>query len=975
MPAKQTTLLLIGREDGVFGLAYRVLKAQGYRIERASDLATAFQMLDHVLPELVLCDFGLFPNPSLCQRLRERSGAAVIACIPAQQRGLIPALVEQGVDDLLLAPFYEEELLARVTLALARRSGAQTAQVPLRHVQVGSLTIDLDLHLVRRHGQPVPMSRIDWALLELLVRNAGKVVPYRMLLQEVWGPAYRDEINYLRTYINRLRNKLEDDPTQPRYLLTEPRIGYRFVALTPEPSSESYDSDLPSVADSRPRLPIAATTFVGRATELAQILALLRQPLVRLVTLFGPGGVGKTRLALQVAHQAPALWPGGAVFVPLAPLRDPQMLLPTIAQALQLKVTHEQRVLEQLVAALQGKHCLLILDNFEHLIQATPQVGELLEAIDDLRVLVTSRRMLHLSGEQVYPVTTLPIPEDERLVTPAMLQEVPSVALFVDRARAVNPSLTLTPDNAPVIAAICRRLEGLPLAIELAAARTRLLSPAQLLERLDQQLDLLVSQQWDLPERHQTLRNTVKWSYDLLSPLAQQTFARLAVFADGATLPAIQAVCFEAEQGHRDVETLTELIEASLVQRELSDDDQPRLSMLAVIHDYARELLDAEELGRLQERHAAFYLALAEQAQPYLQGPQQRRWLARLERERANLRAACAWTLAQGHTDLSLRFIAALWQWWHVRGDTADVRPWVDQLLRQTPPQNSPVYAQALYGAGWLAYDQRDIAQAEVYLRHSLELFRRLNQMPWIAEALRGLGELALQRGDYLAAQAALDESLSLSTQLGSLLGQAWSLNQLGRVALEQGASRRAETLLKRSLALFQIEGEQSGQAWALHTLGRLALDQGDAGSALTYLEQGLALFRELGDSDGIAWSLHNLGRAALEQGQLEQAATLLEQSRALFQRTGNLAGAAWTIYSLGRIAVMRDQLAQAQQWFEISLHAFRRSGERRGEEWAAYQLRCLAFSETDEDTDQPHSRAQRIVDDAPASAYPPVPR
>ncbi|HEU5441670.1 MAG TPA: tetratricopeptide repeat protein, partial [Ktedonobacterales bacterium] len=651
-----------------------------------------------------------------------------------------------------------------------------------------------------------------------------------------------------------------------------------------------------------------------REREEAAIGCLLGSGDMRLLTLTGPAGIGKTRLAQQVAVHLRRAYHAGVVFVPLTTVSDHTLVLPAIAQALGLHDEPRMPLLDQLKAALAEQEQLLVLDNFEHVVDAAPSIAALLGACPCVNLLVTSRTALRVRGEHEFVVPPLDIPDLAHLPALEDLAQYAAIALFVHRAQAICPTFTLTFELGPIVAAICARLDGLPLAIELAAARIKVLSPQALLTRLESSLSVLTRGAVDLPAQHQTMRHAIAWSYDLLTEPERRLFRRLGVFAGGWMLEAAEAVCAEpTEQDASVLDRLAVLVDKSLVVSGEGAGGEPRFRLLELIREYALEqLMAAGEEATLRQRHAEYLTAFAETAGTHLFGESQAAWFARLDEEHVNLRAALGWAERSGAVELGLRLAAALWWFWQVRSHAREGRAWLERLLGlQGEPQRAHelrVRAEALRGAGNLAWVQGDFAAAKTLLEDSLAFHRRIGDVSGQAHALATLGLVADEQGEWDVAVALFEEALTRFRALDDTNQIAKLYNNLAVVAYRREQYDAAVPLCEQSLALHRQTGDQHSVALTLSNLAEALRVRGDRSRAADLLGQSLAVFTELGDKDGIALALNNLGEVVHQQGDLKRASGLQRQSLALAREVS----AKRTTYAvLDDLAALGDDLGR----------------------------------------------------------------
>jgi predicted ATPase/class 3 adenylate cyclase len=734
----------------------------------------------------------------------------------------------------------------------------------------------------------------------------------------------------------------------------------------PERLYQVLISDLPAdfaplkTLDSRSHnLPVQPTPLIGRERVSAAACTLLRRADVRLLTLTGPGGTGKTRLGLQVAADLLEDFEHGVYFVPLAAIRDPALVASSIARTLGIQEKAGQLLLESLQESLQDKQMLLLLDNFEQVVAAAQLVAEVLAACPRLKCLVTSRVVLRLSGEHEFPVPPLELPDPRRLPTVDTLSQYAAVELFIQRALAVRPDFRVDNANAPAVAEICVRLDGLPLAIELAAARIKLFPPQAILPRLGRRLELLRGGARDMPERHQTLRHAIAWSYDLLEGGEQVLFRRLAVFARGCTLEAVEAVCQAVhdsavgpEQSLEVLDGVASLVDKSLLRQQEQASGEPRFRMLETIREYGLECLTASgEEPAVRRTHADYYLALAEAAEPALAGPAQTTWLERLEAEHDNLRAALRWAEEGGEAEIGLRLAGALCQFWLMRGHLREGQERLARLLRLAGASPyTATRAKALTRAGHLADNLSDYAAAHAFFEESLAIWRELGDKGGIAAALNDLGWVAGHRNNPTTARALSEESLAIWRELRDKGGIATSLRNLWHVAYYQGEYVAAYALGQESLGLRQELGDKRGIAFELGGLGRTAHRQGDYKRATALLEEALALFRDMGMKQLFAWASTHLAEVVHDQGNDERATALLEESLTLFRDIGHQYGPALTLSVLGTVAHAQGDDERAVALYEESLGLWTAIGFKWGIATTLYHLGAMAHEQGDDD-------------------------
>jgi predicted ATPase len=664
-------------------------------------------------------------------------------------------------------------------------------------------------------------------------------------------------------------------------------------------------------------LPVQVTSFVGRELEMRALRHLLSGN--RLVTLRGPGGAGKTRLAIQVAADHLEDFPDGVHFVELGPLTDPALLPQAAAAALDLREPAREAT-EVLVDYLRSRTALLVLDNCEHVLQATADLcALLLRQCPNLRILATSWETLGTAGEVIFQVEPLARPDPGDAVSSELANQSPAVRLFVERASLYQPGFAVTEANIGAIVEVCRRLDGIPLAIELAAARTRLLSVEQIAVRLEDRFRLLTGGPRTGLPHHQTLRAALDWGYDLLDDGERALFRRVAVFAAGFTLEAAEDVCAEGiVEPDQVLDLLARLTDKSLVTVETTSAAQARYRLLETVRQYGLERLQhAGETAAVRDRHRDHFLRLAERAELELQGPRQKEWLDQLEADHDNLRAALEWSRSSpGGGEVARRLAGALWWFWEIRGYWTEGRRWLDDLLARAEGPPTVTHVKALNAAASLALKQGDFAHVERFATRSLELSRALGDKRGAASCLVILGVRACRLEDYGEAEALSGEGLSLSRETGDNFATAWAQAILGFVARAKGEQERAITLLEESLVRIRALGHQWGAAAVLLNLGLLARDRGDMGRAHESLEEALAIFRQLGDKSYVAYTQLNLGIVASTLGDFQRAWSLYRQCLVLRRDLEERRGIVTCLAALGCLAAALEEYPRAAVLF-----------------------------------------------------------
>ncbi len=690
-------------------------------------------------------------------------------------------------------------------------------------------------------------------------------------------------------------------------------------------------------------LPVPLTPLIGVDETLATVIAVFQRPGTRLLTLAGPGGVGKTRLAIEVGMRLRESFSDGVFFIPLETLTDPALLPSQVARLLNLDKIGAHSLLDALKSYLRERQTLLILDNFEQLIDAGSLVVELLQAAAGLKVLVTSREPLNQYGETRFIVPELAWPNPSSLPPLDQLDQWPAVDLFVQRVRALHPTFALNRENMEAVARICHRLDGLPLAIELAAAQVKLLPPTQALPHLEDGLKSLKDASRDRPTRQKTLWNAIDWSYQLLLKPEKALFRQLAIFGRSWDLKAAESVY---QMGVDVSQGLDELANKSLVRYIVSEDGVPRFEMLQAVREYALDQLqNSGEFETTQQRHAVYYVAFVEQAEDAIGSPKQLGWARRIVQEHENLQIALQSMLNVKETELAFRLLGAVWRYWDMVNVWSEARLWMERALAQGPDLQSVGRAATLWGASWLAAHQSDYSLALSYAKDGLALAREIGEKRLVGRLLQSVADGLYRLGEYEQGILLVEESLDILRALDDHEEIAWALDHLARGLWQRGERIRSREILRESLSIFRGMGHPWAVAASLRHLATLALEEDENDTAALMLTESLAISREMGAKQRISETLRELAWLMWKQDAFDRARELLEEGLALSHEIGDRSGEGWTLNLLGRLAVQESDFGAARQLFERAQRLFVESREAAA---ISYNLDCLNRLEID---------------------------
>ena len=677
----------------------------------------------------------------------------------------------------------------------------------------------------------------------------------------------------------------------------------------------------PGMSIPRRSIPIPPTPLIGRDRELLEIRKHLQHDSQRLLTLTGTAGVGKTRLALQAALELTEKFLGDIFFIDLAQVRNTEGFMTAITQALDLREESNLPILEQIKEWLHDKRVLLVLDNFEQLVFAGSLLSTLLASCPKLKLLVTSRTMLHIQGEQVFDVLPLLLPNPKRLPKLEKLQDYPAIELFVERARAIQPDFQLNETNAPAVAEICARLDGLPLAIELAAARCRYFAPPVLLARLEQGLGVLSRQAPDLPERQQTLRAAITWSYELLEPTEQQVFRRLSIFRNGCTLEAAEQVCSSASLASDDIVAILEmLVDKNLLRQSGPDVEEPRFWQLQTLQEYGHERLEqSQELETIQAAHARYYLAWTKKIAPFLTGSLQAEWLERLDRDYENVRIALEWIIANADGESALQMCLSIRIFWEIRGYIREASAFLDRALQTSKEIESPLRADALHAAGFFALMQDDAPKAEGWLYEGQLLFRKTGDKTSMATILRLQGHLAAAKNNYKMGNRLLSEALTLYASMDNYERVARTREDLAQIAILQCDYKKARQLLEQNIAYLKESGEQFPHP-LFHLSTLFFLSGENLEEAWRLSEESLEMFKRVQNRRLIGHIYCHQANILLYTENLTDAQSLLTESMSIFSELGERSGTAMATITSAQLAFLQTDLAKASSLYKDCL-------------------------------------------------------
>jgi predicted ATPase/DNA-binding winged helix-turn-helix (wHTH) protein len=802
-------------------------------------------------------------------------------------------------------------------LGAPRMTNPDATKSPTNY-RFGDFMLEPERASLLKSGREIKLRPKVFDALRYLIENRGRLVPKEELIQTLWPEAFVTDDSLVQCMVE-LRRALDDRAQE--ILKTVPRRGYIFAAaVTAHTGAEdgaSGSATMPQIVRGDHRLPVARTPLVGRERELEAVQQLLRDPAVRLVTLTGAGGSGKTRLGLELCHKLLGVFGSNVFFVALGSISDPAMVPAAIAETVGIRETGGRPVLALLkdyLRDLEASNVLLLLDNMEHILAASPIVVELIEASQSLKVLVTSRAPLRVYGEYEFPVPPLTLPDLRETNSLPALEENPAIALFAQRAQAVKPDFQLTAQSARIVAEICSRVDGLPLAIELAAARVKMLPLSGILARLESRLQLLTTGARDLPERQQTLRNTIDWSYDLLNEAEQKLLRRLSVFWGGCTLEGAEAVGNTKDDLGADIfDLMSSLVDKSLIQQRQQEKDEPRFRMLETIREYALERLQQSgEEAATKRAHAAYCLVLVEEGNPELNEPERSAWLTRCDIEHDDFRAALDFLFQTRDLDWGIRFCTAMFRFWDMREHSAEARARLEHIIELAGANYTRERAKMYLFLGVFATTQGDYSTAAQSAEMSRSLFEELDD-PWgIALSWNASAIMARDCGDDEAAQRNFEKSLTFWRTVGDRVSTARCLHNLGNASKLRGDYARARIALTEAMQIFQEIGDESGAAWALNQQGDLAREQGDLPGAKALYERALFAFRSSGDQWGQARSLTDLGMIACELGEHSAAFESFSESLDIFKRLEHRRGIARVLEGLACFAMAKGDARRA---------------------------------------------------------------